>query len=67
MFEQHDSSAGMELLDRKQAARRLKFSTRKLYNETKDGRIPHVRLGRLVRFIPGDLDAYIEAHRIGKG
>jgi excisionase family DNA binding protein len=65
MAKQDDSSGGIELLDRRQAAGRLKFSTRKLYNETKEGRIPHVRLGRLIRFIPADLDAYVESHRIG--
>jgi excisionase family DNA binding protein len=67
MARQDDYLGGIELLDRRQAAGRLKFSTRKLYNETKEGRIPHVRLGRLVRFIPADLDAYVEAHRMGGG
>jgi excisionase family DNA binding protein len=65
MTKQGDSSDGIELLDREQTAKRLKFSTRKLYNETKEGRIPHVRFGRLMFFIPADIDAYVEAHRIG--
>jgi excisionase family DNA binding protein len=65
MILQDNSSNGVDLLSREQAARRLNFSTRKLHYLVKEGQIPHVRLGRLMRFIPADLEAYIQAHRIG--
>lgn len=62
----HEISAQDDgLLTRDQAAHYVNFSTRKLRYEVKAGRIPFVQLGRNVRFIRGDLDAYIEAHRIG--
>jgi excisionase family DNA binding protein len=47
------------------AARRLGMSPRHLWDLVKAGKVPYVRLGRLVRFMPADLDAYIKAHRIG--
>lgn len=53
------------LLRRRQAARRLNFSDRKLHEEVHAGRIPYVRLGRLMMFIAKDLDDYIKAHRVG--
>jgi len=62
---QENSSNDSNLLKREQAAKRCSFSTRKLAQEVKAGKIPYVRLGRLMRFIPADIDAYIEARRIG--
>jgi excisionase family DNA binding protein len=53
------------LLSRKQAAQRLGLSIRNLTYRIKDGSIPYVRLGRLIKIIPSDLDRYIQSHRIG--
>jgi excisionase family DNA binding protein len=53
------------LLTRQEAARHLKISTRKLRYEVKAGRVPFVQLGRNVRFIPIDLEAYVQSRRIG--
>jgi excisionase family DNA binding protein len=58
-------SMGADLLNDTQAARRINCSKRKLHYEKGAGRIPFVRIGRLVRFIPADIDAYIQARRIG--
>lgn len=38
-----------------QAAKTLGISTRKLFNLTRDGTIPHVRLGRRVMYIQNSL------------
>jgi excisionase family DNA binding protein len=58
-------SLGEDLLNDTQAARRINCSKRKLHYEKDAGRIPYVRIGRLVRFIPADIAAYIQARRIG--
>jgi len=61
---QENSGLGESLLTRDEAAHHLKISTRKLRYEVKAKRIPFVQLGRLVRFIRADLDAYVHGHRI---
>jgi excisionase family DNA binding protein len=53
------------LLDKIQTAERLNISLRTLDNRIKAGAIPFVRLGKLVRFIPSDIEKFIEAHKIG--
>ena len=60
---QHNSSNS--LLDKIQTAERLNISLRTLDNRIKAGAIPFVRLGKLVRFIPSDIERFIEAHKIG--
>jgi excisionase family DNA binding protein len=60
---QHNSSNS--LLDKIQTAERLNISLRTLDNRIKAGAIPFVRLGKLVRFIPSDIEKFIEAHKIG--
>lgn len=62
---QENSAQDEGLLTRHEAARHLKISTRKLRYEVKAGRIPFVQLGRNVRFIPIDLEAYVQSRRIG--
>jgi excisionase family DNA binding protein len=53
------------LLDKAEAARRLGVSIRTIHNRIKAGTIPHVRLGKLIKFIPADLERFIQAHRVG--
>jgi excisionase family DNA binding protein len=60
---QDNSSQG--LLDKIQAAQRINISLRNLDNRIKAGTIPFVKIGRLVRFIPRDIEKFIEAHKIG--
>jgi excisionase family DNA binding protein len=57
----------VDLLTREQAWKRLNCSQRHLHDLVSKGDLPHVKIGKLVRFISADLDAYIEAHRIGGG
>ena len=60
---QHNSSNS--LLDKIQTAERINISLRNLDNRIKAGTIPFVKIGRLVRFIPSDIEKFIEAHKIG--
>ena len=66
MQTQVDTSSDVELLNRRQAAKRLTISERALHDKIHQNKIPYVKIGRFYRFLPRDLDAYIEAHRIGK-
>jgi excisionase family DNA binding protein len=65
MKTQTKSQFSTSLLDKKETAVLLNISLRNLNTKLKAGAIPHVRLGKLVRFIPSDLDRYIQSHRIG--
>jgi excisionase family DNA binding protein len=51
------------LVDAKQAARLLCVSPRKLWSLTAGAEIRAVRIGRLVRYDPRDLAAFIERQR----
>jgi excisionase family DNA binding protein len=53
------------LLTREQAWKRINCSQRHLHDLVINGGLPYVKIGKLIRFIPKDLDAYVEAHRIG--
>lgn len=50
-----------QLLDSREAARRLGVSARTLWSLTDSGQVRAVRIGRLVRFDPRDLTAFVEA------
>jgi excisionase family DNA binding protein len=52
------------LLNKKTAAEVLNVSLRTLDNHIKAGRLPFVKLGKLVRFIPSDIDKFIEERRV---
>src|SRR5262245_8521913 len=45
----------------REAAKALGISERALWTLTRQGVIPHVRIGRSVRYLPGDLRAWIES------
>jgi excisionase family DNA binding protein len=51
------------LLDSRIAARLLSISERSLWSLMKSGSIPHVRIGRSVRYDREDLKAWIEKQR----
>ena len=51
------------LLKVKETAAVLSISARKLWELTNRGEIPHVRVGRSVRYDPADLQAWIERHK----
>jgi excisionase family DNA binding protein len=53
------------LLTAEQAARRLGLTAHWVYEAARRGELPCVRIGRKVRFIPADLDAYVQAKRAG--
>ena len=49
------------LLTAQQAAQFLAVSERTIWNLVKDGRLPAVRFGRILRIDRADLDAFIQA------
>ena len=53
------------LLTPPQAAQALAISPRKLWGLTANGEIPHLKIGRLVRYAIYDLERWIEARRKG--
>jgi hypothetical protein len=53
------------LWNKTQAARALGICVRTLDYKTANGQIPHVKIGKITRFIPGDIEAFIQMHRIG--
>ena len=58
---------GPLLLTARQAAQVLGISPRTLFSLTKNGDLPVVRFGRLVRYSPNDLRDWIESHTEGGG
>lgn len=55
------------LLDANEAARMLRVPPRWLLAQARDGRVPHQRLGRYVRFDPDELIRWVEQNRIDPG
>jgi excisionase family DNA binding protein len=54
------------LLDRKAVAEKLCLSQRTVDNLTARGLIGYCKIGRAVRFLPKDVEAFIASHRVGK-
>ncbi len=67
MQAQATSTESEDLLTREQAWKRINCSERHLHNLVTNGDLPYVKIGKLVRFIPTDVAAYIQSHRIGGG
>jgi len=57
------SSAKLQLLSARETARILLMSEKTLYNLTKAGKIVAVREGRMVRYDPRDIQAYIDSRK----
>jgi excisionase family DNA binding protein len=56
-------ATGILLLTARQAAAALSVSERTLWTLTQRGDLPAVRIGRSVRYDPGDLRAWIERQK----
>ena len=52
------------LVDKRGAARLLSISERKLWELTNRREIPHVRIGKSVRYAPADLREWVDTIRI---
>ena len=61
------NEAGLLLVRPPQAAEILAISPRSLWSMTASGEIPHIRLGRSVRYPLADLQEWIERHKKGGG
>ena len=57
------AALGRRLLDIDDVAEQLSTSVRHLRRLVQERRIPVVRVGRLIRFDPVDLDAWLDEHR----
>lgn len=55
---------GDELLTSDEVAQRLRATTRFVRRLVAERRIAYVKVGRLVRFEPAAVEAYIEANRV---
>ena len=55
------------LLNLRDAAQTLAVSARSLWEWTKAGRVPHVRLGRRLLYAPDDLRRWVQSQRQGPG
>jgi excisionase family DNA binding protein len=55
------------LIDMATAAEHLGVSLRHVRRLVAEKRIPYVKVGHLVRFDPGELAGWIDAHRIDTG
>lgn len=53
----------LSLLKSREAAGYLNISERKLWDLTQRGEIPHIPIGRAVRYDPRDLQAWVEAQK----
>ena len=59
------TKSGLLLLTPKEAASTLSISARKLWGLTASGEIPHVRIGRSVRYPVDDLQRWIDDQKTG--
>ena len=53
------------LLDATAAARLLGVRTSWIYEAVRDGRLPHVKIGRHIRFLRSDLEEWVLSRRAG--
>jgi hypothetical protein len=53
------------LWDKSQACQKLKFSLRTLDYRIADGSIPYIKFRGAVRFVPRDIEDFINSHRVG--
>lgn len=60
-----ESSAMKKLMTAQQVAELLEVDPSWVYQETRAGRLPHVRLGRYRRFRLGAIERWIEDHERG--
>lgn len=57
-------STNADLLTREAAAKRLSISKRRLFDLTAQGLLGHVQIGRQVRYLPSEIDAFIVARTV---
>jgi excisionase family DNA binding protein len=62
---EHSTPTNVLLLTPKQAAKALAISPRKLWGMTASGEVPHIRMGRSVRYPLHELQAWIDDRKNG--
>lgn len=63
--DQKDNRPERLLLSAKESSRALAISPRKLWGMTASGEIPHIRLGRCVRYPIDDIQHWIDEQKRG--
>ncbi len=67
--EAHEDGAGdalaEPLLDASAAARLLSVRPSWIYEAVRDGRLPHLKIGRHIRFLRSDLEDWVLTRRVG--
>jgi len=53
-----------KLLNVPEVARLLNVSKSSLYAMTRSGRIPAIRVGSMFRFVPAEIEAWLETNRL---
>lgn len=61
------ASLAEPLLDATGAAELLTVKPSWVYEAVRSGRLPHLKIGRHIRFLRTDLEAWIECQRSGAG
>ena len=59
-----EQSLAEPLLTATDAARLLSVRTSWIYEATRDGRLPHMKIGRHTRFLRSDLEDYVRQQRV---
>lgn len=59
------NSAPDNLLDKKETAARLKVCTRTVDYWRKKKSLPYVKVGGSIRFLPADIEGFINSRRVG--
>jgi predicted DNA-binding transcriptional regulator AlpA len=66
MKPQDDTGTGVQLWNKREVARRTGYSERQINYWMAQGRLPYVKLSpRTIRFLPADIEAFVQLHRIG--
>ena len=65
MQEQTVTTNGEKLLTKLDVARRAQNSVRTVAYWMETGELPYIKFGRLVRFLPSDVDDFFLSRRIG--
>jgi excisionase family DNA binding protein len=55
-----------QLLSKKRVARRFDYNERTINDWMRNGWLPFIKIGKSVRFIPSDVEAFIQSHRVAK-
>jgi predicted DNA-binding transcriptional regulator AlpA len=66
MRNNQEQSEGVEQLwSKKTVARLFAYNERTINDWMRNGWLPYIKIGKSVRFVPGDVERFIQSRRIG--